>query len=497
MLSIPKSNFDINVADPDLAAVTLATWKAIEQVNSQPFLFLYFGKPALCVGKDDGSVTLETLNVDLTIHLLSQVALWHKFVRGEEGQKRKVRARPTHAVARDFLATPNPGLPILSRVTQVPIFAHDGTLIQEPGYYPAYRILYAPDPGLRVSRLPDDLPMLESTAARALAFFRTQLLVDFPFVSDADFCHAICAAILPFVRLMIDGPVPLHLISKPTPGTGGSLLAELLALPIVGRNLASTSAPKDESEMARTLTALLGEDPPIVLLDNIDKKLDSPALASALTSHRRVDRDIGTSRTISALVRALFIATGNNPSLSAEMARRITAIRLDAKIAHPELRAGFKHDDIMLWALERRSVLIRFLLAFVQLWVRRGCPRGTRPLGKFEAWAGVMGGIVEANGISGFLDNLEEFREIADHDTTSGEAFVLTWLERYGTEAIFASDLLEHAEGLELRGNNAHAQATRMGKWLEKMAGQVVTGYRIERAGIKQGRKLWRLHSCS
>ena len=36
--------------------------------------------------------------------------------------------------------------------------------------------------------------------------------------------------LLPFVRELIDGPTPLHLIEKPTPGTGGTLLATVAAL---------------------------------------------------------------------------------------------------------------------------------------------------------------------------------------------------------------------------------------------------------------------------
>jgi putative DNA primase/helicase len=63
-------------------------------------------------------------------------------------------------------------------------------------------------------------------------------LQDFPFVEDADRAHTIALFLLPFVRELIEGPTPLHLIHKPAPGTGGSLLAQAI-------NLAATGAPLD------------------------------------------------------------------------------------------------------------------------------------------------------------------------------------------------------------------------------------------------------------
>ena len=58
---------------------------------------------------------------------------------------------------------------------------------------------------------------------RARALWLTELMGDFPFVSDAERAHALGLGLLPFLRDLISGPTPLHLIEKPSPGTGAGL----------------------------------------------------------------------------------------------------------------------------------------------------------------------------------------------------------------------------------------------------------------------------------
>jgi len=52
--------------------------------------------------------------------------------------------------------------------------------------------------------------------ARARALLVDELLVDFPFVKESDRAHAVAAILLPFLRRMIGGLAPIHLIEAPT-----------------------------------------------------------------------------------------------------------------------------------------------------------------------------------------------------------------------------------------------------------------------------------------
>ena len=105
---------------------------------------------------------------------------------------------------------------------------------------------------------------------------------------------------------------------------------------------------------------------------------------------------------VRAIVRMTWIATGNNPALSNEIARRTVRIRLDGKVDRPWLREGFKHANLREYATKQRARLVRSALVLIQNWLTNGKPQGSKLLGTFENWARVIGGIVETAGFSAF-----------------------------------------------------------------------------------------------
>jgi hypothetical protein len=106
-------------------------------------------------------------------------------------------------------------------------------------------------------------------------------------------------------------------------------------------------------------------------------------------------------------IRCLWIATGNNPEFSNEMARRLVRIRLAAEEERPWQRSIFRHPDLMAWVRKNRARLVHACLILCQAWIAAGRPHGIRIVGSFEGWAKVMGGVLETVGIEGFLGNLE------------------------------------------------------------------------------------------
>src|SRR5262249_33877092 len=160
----------------------------------------------------------------------------------------------------------------------------------------------------------------------------------FPFANAADCAHAVAAALLPFVRDLIPGATPLHLIDKPTAGTGAALLAFAITFPAVGRPVAVMTEGRDEDEWRERLTAVPVSGVPVVVLDNVRRRLDSAALSAALTAEAWTDRLLGRSEMARMPVRCLWLATGNNVALSMELARRTVRLRLDARMDRPWLR---------------------------------------------------------------------------------------------------------------------------------------------------------------
>jgi len=407
--------------------------------------------------------------LDSMRHILARVALWVRIKRDDGGETRSIVLPPPHVV-RDVLATPNPPLPILARIVEAPTFAANGTLETEPGYHAASRSFYAPRPGFVLSALPDRPTPSDLERARELLCHG--LLGDFPFVSPSEIAHAVALLLLPFIRELIDGPTPLHLIEKPSPGTGASLLVDILIYPILGRSIAAMTEGRDEDEWRKRITAKLRSGAPVLLIDNLRRRLDSAAVSAAITSTRWEDRLLGVSETIWLPVRCAWVATGNNPALSNEMTRRTVRIRLDARLDRPWLRTGFRHRNLRDWAREHRADLIWAALVMTRAWLAEGRPLGRRHLGMFEGWAEVVGGILDVAGVDGFLGNLDEFYAASDAEQAAWLAFLSRWWGHSGDRVVGASDLIEIAletePSLEIGDGNERSQRTRLGLMIAK-----------------------------
>ncbi|MDA2933432.1 hypothetical protein MYX82_03715 [Acidobacteria bacterium AH-259-D05] len=132
----------------------------------------------------------------------------------------------------------------------------------------------------------------------------------------------------------------------------------------------------------------------------------------------------------------------------------------------------------------------------IQAWVANGQPLWhAKTLGSYERWAAVTGGILEVNGIDGFLGNLDEFYEIADAEGSQWGVFVEKWWNKFGDKAMGIGDLLQLAlaSGIELKGKNGHAWRVSLGMQMNQRRDQVIGGYRIVLAGKVKRAAKWKL----
>jgi len=179
----------------------------------------------------------------------------------------------------------------------------------------------------------------------------------------------------------------------------------------------STRPPLAEGEEERRkaiFTALRGGTS-ILFWDNLQGEINSQALAVALTASIFTDRILGRSEEWAVPVQASIVFTGNNPSFSKELRRRLSLCRLDAKVAHPESRDGFRHADLQAWVLENRGDLIWAFLTLATHWIASGQPEPkTPPLASYPSWTRVIGGILECAGFEGFQENRDDINQFAD-----------------------------------------------------------------------------------
>lgn len=458
----------IYAADGDLSRITGAAWSALHASNDPVRLYRYGGAPTRVETNDFGMPKLVTLDADRMRGELARVADFYKTKDGEI-----VPAHPPMDTVHNVLATADPDLPILYGVVTAPVFGADGVLRTAAGYHPGACLVYRPPPGFTLPAVPARPNEAQRDHARRMIL--DELLGDFPFVGEAERAHAVALLLLQFVRPMIDGPTPLHLIEKPSPGTGATLMIDAIATVASGTSSTVMTDAGNEEEWRKRITATLLDNAAVVLIDNLRRRLDSSALAAAITAPVWSDRVLGGSSTAHVPVRCAWVATGNNPSVSNELARRIIRIRLDARQDRPWMRQGFKHPNLLAFARARRAELVWSVLVLVQDWVSAGRPPAEHPdsLGMFESWAETIGGILEYAGIPGFLGNLEDFYDTADTETATWRAFIAAWWDKHLDGAFGVADLYQLAAELDapldLGDGGERGQRIRLGKLIRAM----------------------------
>jgi hypothetical protein len=242
----------------------------------------------------------------------------------------------------------------------------------------------------------------------------------------------------------------------------------------------------------------LFKSPTYLLLDNVHK-LDSAPLAGAITAESWTDRKMGSSESPAIPVRCAWVATGNHPARSDELARRIVQIRMDAKMEHPHLRADFRHPNLRDYIKAHRHELVAAAITLVRAWQAAGQPRGTKTLGMFESWAQIVGGILTVAGQPGFLvrDEAQSSNVIA----LPWVRFFGRWWVAFGDRPVGVASLfpLLHSDtdvpidlGLP-KDADEEGHRIAFGKDLSSRRDQYIGSFCVRASGTHQSARQWRL----
>jgi 5S rRNA maturation endonuclease (ribonuclease M5) len=382
--------------------------EALQTYNDPPCLFTRGGTAVHVRREEAGSAEVEEVSEPRFDDYLSRAA---NVVRSGSLQPADLPKRLLQRVmARaDF--------PELKGLSEVPLLRPDGTVAIEPGYDTATQFLYHPAPSLTVPDIPTTPS--EADVEDALGLIE-EALCDFPFVDTASRANTLALALTPLVQpLLGEANVPLAILDATKAGTGKSLLAQIIALMGTGRMPAAMSAPSGDSEWRKQITAQLIRGARFILVDNVTGRLGSPSLERVLTSPLWSDRVLGASEQVEVPAQAVWVATGNNLRPKGDLVRRTYLIRMDAGLVNPWQCDGFRHSQPD-WTLEHRGQLVAALLTLVRFWCAKGRPEPkVQSIGSFERWCQVIGGILEAAGVEGFLENLDALYDAAtseDHE---------------------------------------------------------------------------------
>lgn len=410
----------INVTNLRLRDVTECALIALLNDNNPPQIFVRSGGLVRIINDEKETPSIEICNPIILKHILERSADFSR-LRGDGSEK---DISPPLEVVQDVLAIRDwSAFPPIEGIIESPVILPDGTITAERGYYPDLRMQYIPTADLHLPDIPEEPTVEDVTDSVKLI---KEVFEDFPFCDEASRTNTIAALITAVLSPVIRGFVPLALIDKPQPGIGASLMTDVIAVVATGRPPAKMTAPTEEGEWRKLITARLSQGQGLIIIDNIDKRLVSGSLASVLTSETWNDRVLGQSATITLANHTVFIANGINVETGPDIARRVYWIRIDAQLARPDQRTDFHHPELLEWVKEERGRILAAILTIARSWIRAGSPSpvGIPQMGSFEKWRWMVGGVLCHAGFTEYLGNLEQFRERSDTLSSQWDSFL-------------------------------------------------------------------------
>ena len=437
-----------------------------------------------------GAVTLHPVGAPHLTELAGQAAIHEKF-DARNGAYRACDCPPK--VSEAYLARGSwPEIPVLSGFVECPTLTLDGRVLDQPGYDARSGLFAAWDaiPGY-VS--PPRAPTREQAFDAVDVLLRA--IDTFPFVSPADSMAAVAGMILAICRRSMPA-APMLAITAPTPGTGKSLLTDSISIIATGRRASVMSIGHDEIEADKRLAGVLLAGDAMLNLDNVERPLGGDLLCQVLSQPVLKTRPLGGSAMVDVPTCAIIAATGNNLSIQGDLKRRVTMIRMDAKLERPELRAfdGEPHLDKI---LRLRGELITAALTIPLAYLAAGASRvGAAPLGGFEDWDRLCRQPLRWLGLADPLEASTLLRD-QDPDLETTRAVLMAWWGAFAGDEKTAADVVregmaggeafdgaaptfpELREALLMVSGGRIQTSQKLGYWLRAHKDRIVDGYRV------------------
>jgi hypothetical protein len=435
------------------------------------------------------------------IERFSEAALCDRLARLGIWLRRRARDQieilPPEWLVKNILARSRWPFPTLEGVIESPTMRPDGSILDCPGHDEASGLLYLPT---------SEYPLVP--AAPTGAQVRDALLAlldpirDFPFRDESDRAAAVAAMLTITARHAIEGCAPLFAIRAPAPGTGKSLLADVIALIGTGRRAARMSHESDDTEMRKRILAIAIEGTPLVLLDNVDGRLGSPSLAAALTAETWADRVLGLSLRAEAPLTSTWLVTGNNLGFQGDLGRRVVPVDMDARQEHPEDRSAdiFKHPTLCEYVERERPRLVVAALTLLRGYHVAGRPPHGRDgnMGSFEAWDKFVRGACVWAALADPAGGRDRLRHEDDIDRAALAAALAACRQAFERRGFTASEAARVAESnreladalLELTGRDK-LDGRSIGNALRGVRGRIVDGMKFGTTGREHKTTRW------
>jgi len=399
----------------------------------------------------------------------------------------------------------------LTAVCTAPTLRLDGSIIDTPGHDATTGLMY-----VCTEAYPPAVPYAPTPAQAldALAVLWGPIHL-FPFVDDVARGVTLAAMLAACVRPSLP-TCPGTGFDAPAKGTGKTLLARCLGALATGQDTAALPPTNDEDECRKRLFAALRMGSKVLLWDNVREPLGNGVIDSFLTSSFFADRVLGVSENVELPNRALFITSGNNLVITGDTTRRILLARLDAELESP-FKREFDFDPLAVVCAERPSLVVA-ALTIIRAYITAGRPKAAPGrMASFEQWDDLVRQPIcwlKKIAAESGRDNLPTFNDPADAidsaeagnpETAKLTALLTAWQLAFGTIPTTPKQAITEATSSgfppsgtlwdaldEVAGQNGKLNVRILGRWLERHAGQLCSGLRLELSDTKtNGLKHW------
>lgn len=448
----------------------------------------------VCLVHRDGRKHLIPVDKALAVDLAAQAI---RIVHSTQ-TKSKVRALSDKDAATIFNGARNGRYPRIEGIVETPVLTPSGRVLSEPGYDGETGLFLDLSDDLDGFHVPDEPSQEEVAAARELL---EDVFVDFPFKTEADRTRAIGMVLTLLVRPSCETS-PMHVISANTPGTGKGLLLSAVSMIAHGYGARVQKMPHHDEEMHKVLTSVLLAGRTMIIFDETGEGIDSLSLATMLTSIYYEARILGESRHLSVKNSACVFAAGNNVAVKKDLGRRTVMVELKTSLANPETRDDFTHPDLLGWIKDNRKSLLEAAFTLIRAWIVAGepAPAPGQPVGSFEDWYDVVGGVLELAGRRDLMLGVREQR--AQHNESELEDLAhLHWVNENFDEPFRAYDVeckIRNTQGFIPLPSDIQTldevTAQRLGRVYTKLQDRNLAGFVVKMAGMVNHTKLFKVN---
>lgn len=342
------------------------------------------------VARAAGSAIIIPCSVAFLTLTLARCAHWVQY----DGRSQGLRTvDPPTPISATLLAMVGEWrVPILKGLIMAPTLRADGSLLDQPGYDVAS--------GLYGAFRPEHFPAInpnptEDDACEALKVL-DDLFCEFDFLLtdeerlagkisiESPHSSVAIAALMTAATRSAVPMAPATGIDAAKAGSGKTTLAKVICYVVTGHDPPVLTLAQDEAEFKKCLLAILMAGDACILIDNVDKPVDSASLCAVLTSATYSERLLGVNQRVEVPSTVTWLLTGNHLEFVGDLTSRVMLSVLDPQEERPESRM-FKRD-IMDYVLQHRGTLLAATLTVALAYCVAGKPKGSESPSRFSAW---------------------------------------------------------------------------------------------------------------